>query len=95
MPRNLPQRIKGIKDHEPTVREVMALHRSKPLCASCHSRMDPLGLALENFKARKNVGEVAALDPYAVDCASGVESSPGIKDHDKIRSFVSNAKRAR
>jgi phosphoribosylanthranilate isomerase len=42
-----------------------------------------------------NVAEVAALNPYAVDCASGVESSPGVKDHDKIRSFVANAKRAR
>ena len=27
------------------------LHRAKPLCSSCHSRMDPLGLALENFNA--------------------------------------------
>ncbi len=42
-----------------------------------------------------NVGEVAALGPYAVDCASGVESSPGVKDHDKLRSFVNNAKRSR
>lgn len=42
-----------------------------------------------------NVAEVAALEPYAVDCASGVESSPGIKDHEKIRSFVNNAKRSR
>ena len=42
-----------------------------------------------------NVGEVAALNPYAVDCASGVESSPGIKDHSKLRSFIANAKRSR
>ena len=42
-----------------------------------------------------NVAEVAALLPYGVDCASGVESSPGIKDHAKVRSFVANAKRAR
>jgi len=42
-----------------------------------------------------NVAEVAALEPYAVDCASGVESSPGVKDHDKLRSFVENAKRSR
>lgn len=42
-----------------------------------------------------NVAEVAALGPYAVDCASGVESSPGVKDLDKIRSFVKNAKRSR
>ena len=42
-----------------------------------------------------NVAEVAALGPYGVDCASGVESSPGMKDHDKLRSFVANAKRSR
>jgi phosphoribosylanthranilate isomerase len=42
-----------------------------------------------------NVAEVAALKPYAVDCASGVETSPGVKDHDKLRSFVNNAKRSR
>jgi hypothetical protein len=32
-----------------TMREQMEAHRSNPLCASCHSRMDPLGFALENF----------------------------------------------
>jgi mono/diheme cytochrome c family protein len=39
------------KGKTPTVRELMALHRAKPLCSSCHARMDPLGLALENFNA--------------------------------------------
>ncbi len=29
-----------------------------------------------------------AVRPYAVDVASGVESSPGIKDHAKIKAFV-------
>ena len=42
-----------------------------------------------------NVADVASLLPYGVDCASGVESSPGVKDHAKLRSFVANAKRAR
>jgi hypothetical protein len=36
---------------EMTLRETLALHAKKPLCNSCHSRMDPLGLALENFTA--------------------------------------------
>ena len=40
---------KEFKDRKPTTRELMALHRSKPLCSACHSRMDPLGLALDNF----------------------------------------------
>jgi mono/diheme cytochrome c family protein len=35
----------------PSLREVLELHRDSPLCASCHARMDPLGLALENFNA--------------------------------------------
>ena len=34
-----------------TLRAALALHREQPLCASCHNRMDPLGLALENFNA--------------------------------------------
>lgn len=39
------------KDKEPTLRELLAAHRESALCASCHSRMDPLGFALENFNA--------------------------------------------
>jgi hypothetical protein len=34
-----------------TLRENLALHATNKSCASCHSRMDPLGLALENFNA--------------------------------------------
>jgi hypothetical protein len=34
-----------------TLRENLALHATNKMCASCHSRMDPLGLALENFNA--------------------------------------------
>ena len=32
-------------------RQVLELHRSQSLCRSCHARMDPLGLSLENFNA--------------------------------------------
>jgi hypothetical protein len=32
-----------------TLREQLAQHRDNPACASCHSRIDPLGFALENF----------------------------------------------
>jgi hypothetical protein len=35
----------------PTQRELLALHRADPKCASCHSRMDPPGLAMEGFNA--------------------------------------------
>ena len=32
-----------------SIRERLAQHRTNPVCASCHSVMDPLGFALENF----------------------------------------------
>ncbi|GBD32563.1 hypothetical protein HRbin33_01533 [bacterium HR33] len=32
-----------------TTRERMELHRSNPVCRSCHQFMDPIGLALDNF----------------------------------------------
>ena len=32
-----------------TLREQLAQHRAEPVCASCHVRMDSLGLALENY----------------------------------------------
>jgi hypothetical protein len=32
-----------------TIRERLAQHRQNPTCNSCHSVIDPLGFALENF----------------------------------------------
>jgi hypothetical protein len=32
-----------------TTRERMELHRTQPMCYSCHRFMDPIGLALDNF----------------------------------------------
>ena len=42
-----------------TLRARMEQHRANPVCASCHSRMDPLGFALENFNA---IGQWRELD---------------------------------
>jgi hypothetical protein len=36
---------------ELNAREQMELHRSDPACASCHVKMDPLGLSLEHYDA--------------------------------------------
>ena len=34
-----------------TLKERIADHRNKPACASCHSRIDPWGIAFENYDA--------------------------------------------
>ena len=34
-----------------SMRERMVQHRGNPVCASCHAKMDPIGLSLENFDA--------------------------------------------
>ena len=42
------------------MREQMAAHRKNPVCAGCHSQMDQLGFALENFDA---IGEWRDIYP--------------------------------
>ena len=58
------------KDGKPlSVREMLEMHRANAACASCHARMDPLGLSLENFDA---IGQWRTTDAgHAID-ASGV-----------------------
>jgi phosphoribosylanthranilate isomerase len=51
-----------------------------------HSRVPAIlagGLTTENVQAA-----IEAVNPYAVDVASGVEQKPGIKDEEKIRAFI-------
>lgn len=43
-----------------------------------------------------NVKEaIRTVRPYAVDVSTGVESSPGIKDHEKIISFIEKVREAK
>ncbi len=58
------------------MRERMELHRANPPCSSCHSVMDPLGFALENFDA---VGRWRTLDS-----GQPIDSSGTLVDGSKV-----------
>ena len=53
-----------------SMRDSMAQHRTNPVCANCHARMDPIGFALDNFDA---VGKWRTVDDSGTPIdASGV-----------------------
>src|SRR5690242_3273700 len=78
-PPNVPPLESSNPEGKPlSVREMLEKHRANPTCASCHARMDPLGLSLENFDA---IGQWRATDAgHAID-ASGV-----LQDGTKVNS---------
>jgi len=68
-----------------TVREMMAKHRSAAACSSCHSVMDPLGFALENFDA---TGAWRDRDRFAgtvIDSAGELPDGTPLKGPDDLR----------
>lgn len=50
-PANVPPLEEPTAAKPRSVRELLTQHRADPVCASCHSRIDPLGFALENYDA--------------------------------------------
>jgi hypothetical protein len=69
-PPNVPSlKDRGDQGQTLTVRQRMEQHRANPACAVCHSRMDPLGFALENFDA---IGRWRSTDAGLAIDASGI-----------------------
>ncbi len=67
-PPNIPSLDAHGKNGTQTLRQALEAHRANPVCSSCHSRMDPIGFALENYDG---VGAWREKDNGAVIDASG------------------------
>lgn len=79
-----------------TVRKRLEIHRTLPQCARCHSKIDPLGFALENFNAAGEwreqegfgyKGRIERNDPK-IDAASKLPDGTAIDGVDELRAVL-------
>ena len=77
---------KKVGGRTPTVHESMVLHRSQASCASCHARMDPLGLALENFNALGRWRDKERADP--IDASGKLLSGESFGDIGELKKIL-------
>jgi hypothetical protein len=71
-----------------SMREKLDLHRTNPVCASCHQRMDPLGFALENFDA---LGQWRSeSDGLRIDAAAALPDGSRFEGPEGLRSLLVN-----
>ncbi|MEQ1728773.1 MAG: DUF1592 domain-containing protein [Vicinamibacterales bacterium] len=85
----LPDPNPGTKP--PTIRERLAQHRKQPVCASCHSVIDPSGFALESFDA---IGAFRTIDESgkAVDATGNTVDGTPIDGLKGLRALLLNPK---
>lgn len=62
------------------------------VCASIRKNIVPKPLILSGGLRPENVElAIDTVAPFCVDVSSGVESTPGVKDHSKVKAFVAKA----
>src|SRR5262249_15028411 len=82
-PPNVPSLKENGEGAKPTtVRERLEQHREKPVGATCHRNMDPLGFALENFDA---IGQWRSVDAESKDT---IDPSGAFNDGTKFDGIV-------
>jgi mono/diheme cytochrome c family protein len=71
----------------PAIRERLAQHRTNPSCASCHSVIDPLGFALENYDAI-GAWRVADESGHPVDTRGTAANGAPLDGLDSLRDML-------
>jgi hypothetical protein len=69
-----------------TVRERLAQHRASPDCAGCHSRIDPLGFALENYDVMGKWRDQDAGKP--VDASGELNDGTQVNGPDQLKAAL-------
>ena len=71
-----------------SVRERLEQHRRNPVCSSCHSQMDPLGFALENFDATGRWRDRDRYAGVAIDAAGKLPDGTPVNSPDDVRNAL-------
>jgi hypothetical protein len=74
-----------------TLRQRLEKHRSKPECASCHARIDPLGFGLENFDSIGRWRDSDEGEP--VDSAGTLVSGESFRGPAELKRVLVTSKR--
>lgn len=88
----LEEARKQFAGREPKLSEMLAAHRGNPLCHSCHSRMDPLGLAFENFNALGGWRDTEARQP--IDSAGQLATGERFANLVELKRVLARDRRA-
>jgi hypothetical protein len=89
-PASPPPNVEALKDVKPgekpkTMRALMAVHREKPSCFSCHGVMDALGFALENFDATGKWRDKDRLAGDLIDSSGELPDGTPVNGPDELR----------
>ena len=86
-PANVPALDDSAVGTAASLRQQMEKHRADPICASCHSRMDPLGFALENYDA---IGKWRTTDGnFPVDSSGVLPNGQKFNGSSEMRAILS------
>ena len=89
-PPNVPE-LKEVK-LTGSLRQRMEQHRANTLCASCHSRMDPIGFGLENFDG---IGAWRTKDgDFPIDPSGQLVTGEAFKGATDLTAILTKSKRA-
>lgn len=86
-PPNVPELVEGEKARlAGTLRQRMEQHRANPACANCHTTMDSLGFAFENFNA---IGEFRQKDgEFAIETAGSLPNGKSFQGAAELKSIL-------
>lgn len=85
-----PPNVPSLSDHHGngglTLRQELEQHRKDPVCASCHSLMDPIGFGLENYDG---VGRWRDQDrDQPIDTADKLVTGQNFKNSVELRNII-------